>query len=192
MWKITKTQLEFWTDGRLVNISEFQRWFLLGNHNHQANPHVHQQHIVWATTFRSGLPQPLSSHVDLPVSPGSKESSYILVGFRSLLAIWLDKGWGNPDRNVIAQIMCCWWTCGFAWWYPSFFFIFENMQTMPRLHPSLPSGHSDAHAAVCKEKFSSNNFKQQWPSSVEWCEQWFDQSKRFNPTCSGRLHADVH
>ena len=29
--------------------------------NHQANPHIHQQHIVWATTFRSGLPQPLSS-----------------------------------------------------------------------------------------------------------------------------------
>ena len=24
----------------------------------QANPHVHQQHIVQATTFRSGLPQP--------------------------------------------------------------------------------------------------------------------------------------
>ena len=24
--------------------------------NHQANPHVHQQHIVLATTFRSGLP----------------------------------------------------------------------------------------------------------------------------------------
>ena len=34
----------------------FQWWFLLGNHNHQANPHVHQQHIVLATTFRSGLP----------------------------------------------------------------------------------------------------------------------------------------
>ena len=37
----------------------------LGNHNHRANPHVHQQHIVWATTFRSGLPQPLSSQTDL-------------------------------------------------------------------------------------------------------------------------------
>ena len=23
---------------------------------HQANPHVHQQHLVWATTFQSGLP----------------------------------------------------------------------------------------------------------------------------------------
>ena len=56
-----------------------QWWFLLGNHNHQANPHVHQQHIVWATTFRSGLPQPLSSQ------------------------IWLEKGSGNPDRYVIAQ-----------------------------------------------------------------------------------------
>ena len=28
---------------------------------HQASPHVHQQHIVWATTFQSGYPQPLSS-----------------------------------------------------------------------------------------------------------------------------------
>ena len=37
------------------SISLFQRWFLLGNHNHQANPHVHQQHVVLATTFRSGL-----------------------------------------------------------------------------------------------------------------------------------------
>ena len=37
-----------------------------------------------------------------------KKSSYILVGFRSLLAICLDKGWGNPDRNVVAQTLCCW------------------------------------------------------------------------------------
>ena len=31
------------------------------------------------------------------------------------------KGWGNPDRNVVAQTICCWWTCGFAWWlwFPS-------------------------------------------------------------------------
>ena len=28
--------------------------------HYQANPHVHQQHVFWATTFRSGLPQPLS------------------------------------------------------------------------------------------------------------------------------------
>ena len=44
-----------------------------------------------------------------------------MVGFRSLLAIWLDKGWGNPDRNVVAKTTCCWWTCGFAWWlwFPS-------------------------------------------------------------------------
>ena len=30
---------------------------------HQANPRVHQQHVVLATTFRSGLPQPLSSQI---------------------------------------------------------------------------------------------------------------------------------
>ena len=29
----------------------------------QANPHVHEQHVVLATTFRSGLPQPLSSQI---------------------------------------------------------------------------------------------------------------------------------
>ena len=28
----------------------------------------------------------------------------------------LDKGWGNPDQNVVAQSICCWWMCGFAWW----------------------------------------------------------------------------
>ena len=45
-------------------IDLFQWWFLLGNHNHRASPHVHQQHIV---------------------------------------SIWLDKGWGNPDRNAVAK-----------------------------------------------------------------------------------------
>ena len=39
-----------------------------------------------------------------------------MVGFRSLLAIWPDKGWGNPDRNVVTQTICCWWACEFAWW----------------------------------------------------------------------------
>ena len=29
----------------------FQWWFLLGHHDHQANPHVHQHHAVWTTTF---------------------------------------------------------------------------------------------------------------------------------------------
>ena len=47
----------------LLNVSNFQWWFLLGNHNHQANPHVHQQYNVWATTFRSGMSQPLSSQM---------------------------------------------------------------------------------------------------------------------------------
>ena len=30
---------------------------------HQANPHAHQHHAVWTTTFRSGLPRPLSSQL---------------------------------------------------------------------------------------------------------------------------------
>ena len=31
------------------------------------------------------------------------------------------RGWGNPDRNVVAQTISCWWRCGFAWWlwFPS-------------------------------------------------------------------------
>ena len=58
---------------------------------HQANPHIHQQLFDWATTFRSGLPQPLI------------------------------KAGGNPDQNAVAQSICCWWMCGFAWWlwFPS-------------------------------------------------------------------------
>ena len=32
---------------------------------------------------------------------------------------WLDKGWGNPDQNVVAQRIRCWWMCGFAWWLES-------------------------------------------------------------------------
>ena len=38
-------------------------WKLKLTNNHQAKPHVHQQHIVLATTFRSGLPQPLSNQM---------------------------------------------------------------------------------------------------------------------------------
>ena len=60
--------------------------------SHQANPHIRQHHIVWTTTFRSGLPGPLSSQT------------------------WLDKGWGNPDRNGAVQTIWCWWTREFDWW----------------------------------------------------------------------------
>ena len=42
-------------------------------------------------------------HVDFQLVLEAKKRSYILVGFRSLLAIWHDKGWGNPDRNVVAK-----------------------------------------------------------------------------------------
>ena len=31
---------------------------------------------------------------------------------------------GNPDRNVVAQTICCWWMCGFAWW--TFFFVWDE------------------------------------------------------------------
>ena len=42
-------------------------WWVVETHGfyHQANPHVHQQHSVLVTTFRSGLPQPLSSQKNL-------------------------------------------------------------------------------------------------------------------------------
>ena len=43
--------------------NNFCDFFLIGNHYHQANPHIHRQHIFWATTFLSGLPQPLSSQM---------------------------------------------------------------------------------------------------------------------------------
>ena len=42
---------------------KIQWGFLLGNHNHQVNPHIDQHHIVW-TMFWSGLPQPLSSQME--------------------------------------------------------------------------------------------------------------------------------
>ena len=34
-----------------MDFNGFQWWFLQGNHNHQANPHVHQQHIVSETSL---------------------------------------------------------------------------------------------------------------------------------------------
>ena len=44
-------------------------------------------------------------HVVFQLVQEAKKSGCILqlVGFRSLLAIWLDKGWDNPDRNVVAK-----------------------------------------------------------------------------------------
>ena len=41
-------------------------------------------------------------HVHLLVSSRSKEKS-VLLGFHSLLATWSDKGWGNPDQNVVVE-----------------------------------------------------------------------------------------
>ena len=40
--------------------------------------------------------------------------------------IWLDKGWGNKDRNVVAKTICCWWTCGFAWWLLFYSWVSES------------------------------------------------------------------
>ena len=48
------------------NCSE-RRMFQGNRKSHQANPYVHQQHIVWATTFRYGLPQPLSTQMAISV-----------------------------------------------------------------------------------------------------------------------------
>ena len=42
--------------------------------NHQANPHVHQQHVVLAATFRSGLPQPLSSQIFDLIKAGATQT----------------------------------------------------------------------------------------------------------------------
>ena len=51
---------------------------------HQANPHVHQQHIVWGTTFRSGLPQPLSSQRLGQPRPKRRSSNNML-----LVNVWM-------------------------------------------------------------------------------------------------------
>ena len=65
----------------------FQWWFLLGNHNHQANPHVHQQHIAWTTTFRSGLAQPLSSQMAWRERKPTKRFRHAFVIFESNFAL---------------------------------------------------------------------------------------------------------
>ena len=46
--KIINKSLAFQNSRSRSNNWQWQWWFLLGNHNHQENPHVHQQHIVWA------------------------------------------------------------------------------------------------------------------------------------------------
>ena len=53
-----------------------------------------------------------SNDVSVWVAPAFIKSNHLT---------WLDKGWGNPDQNVVAKTICCWWTCGFAWWlwFPS-------------------------------------------------------------------------
>ena len=81
-----------------VNIEAvFQWWCLLGNHNHQAKPHT-----------RSPAAYCLSNDVSVWVAPAFIKSSFFL---SSQVFFWLDKGWDNPDRNVVAKTLCCWWTC---------------------------------------------------------------------------------
>ena len=48
------------------------------------------------------------------------------------MAIWVDKGWGNPYRNVVAQTICCWWTCGLAWWLFRFLWNIRRSLQLPK------------------------------------------------------------
>ena len=72
-----------WTESYTL----FQWWFLLGNHNHQANPHVHQQH----SCFRND--------VSVWVAP----------------AFDLLKAGATQTETSLLKHLCCWWTGGFAW-----------------------------------------------------------------------------
>ena len=57
-WLAVMISVDFKLDNIQVdngNQRNFQWWFLLGNYNHQANPHIHQQHIVWATCSNNVL-----------------------------------------------------------------------------------------------------------------------------------------
>ena len=73
-WTVNTSLRQGWA---LCTFSLFQWWFLLGHHNHQANTHVHQHHVV-SMTFRSGF-APAFVHVK---SNGR---------------------WGNRDRNVVIE-----------------------------------------------------------------------------------------
>ena len=35
-----------------------------------------------------------------------------MTGAEPCKGFWLDKSWGNPDRNVVVQAVWCWWTRG--------------------------------------------------------------------------------
>ena len=37
-----------------------------------------------------------------------KSILYSVMVLAGKFKIILDKGWGNPDRNVVAKTMCCW------------------------------------------------------------------------------------
>ena len=50
------------------------------------------------------------------MSTKPKKKSFSDGSCKDIMDIWLDKGRGNPDRNVDVQTTWCWRTCGFAWW----------------------------------------------------------------------------
>ena len=95
---------------------------------HQANPHIHRQHIDWATAFRSGLPQPLSSQIARRERKPTIINSYfsllpeLMENLRGKAGNGVDAqtkvlSWGvtlgqpRPQRRCV-QSICCWWMCG--------------------------------------------------------------------------------
>ena len=66
----------------------------------QANPHVHQQHNVWATTFRSGLPQPLSSLFDLIKAGATQTKTSLLKQYVAGERVDLLDDYDFPARTI--------------------------------------------------------------------------------------------
>ena len=58
---------------------------------------LQHQPISSSKSTRSPAAYCLSNDVSVWVAPAFIKSN----------VIWLDKGWGNPDRNVVAQTICC-------------------------------------------------------------------------------------
>ena len=89
-------------------IKKNQWWFLLENHNHQANPHIHQQHIDWATTFRSGRCPINMLLVNVWICLMKKRSQMCMWDFKRLWNCETDFGrlnWCQDEDKVFQRII---------------------------------------------------------------------------------------
>ena len=84
---------------------------------------------------------------------------------------WLDKGWGNPGRNVIAQKISCWWTCGFAWWWQTTLLESRRYPQSFHRHPKKILGLD--LGSLTGPKWSWKGFVRFAVSSMHhWCWRW--------------------